>query len=226
MAQIGLKTVGGNPFDDPSALPYDPLRSIRYGGSGNPQLSAFGGGSLADILSSVVNPQLAAMQPYPNSGNPELTAMVPPPTSGNPQLSAMVPPPISGNPQLSAMVPPSPRPTGTGGRVSSSRPSASPSARPQAQAQAQIPRSPFTQVTAQNSDPTARYRPQISALDLSGLFGGGGRSAPAAPAAPASAGFQYPSPQDLSLAGAAQAPSMDDYDLGSQLLAALRSRVR
>jgi hypothetical protein len=67
-----------------------------------------------------------------------------------------------------------------------------------------------------------------------GLLGGLGQmlsgavSAPAA-AAPAAqpAGFQYPSPQDLNLAGAAQAPNVDDYDFGSQLLAAFqRPRVR
>ena len=67
---------------------------------------------------------------------------------------------------------------GGGGGAGASRPGASQAQQPAA------PFNPFVQVTAPNSDPTGRYRPQLSALDLSGLFGGGGRGAPA-PSAPA-----------------------------------------
>ena len=61
----------------------------------------------------------------------------------------------------------------------------------------------FTQETAPNSDPTARNRPQMSALNLggagglggllSGLFGGGGAApSPAPPPPPAAAAVAAP----------------------------------
>lgn len=75
----------------------------------------------------------------------------------------------------STPLPPS-RPSGLGTVLASAvqgaplppvRPAAAPQAAP----------SPFTTITAPNSDPLARNRPQMGALDLSGLLGGlfGGR---------------------------------------------------
>ena len=138
---------------------------------------------LADILSAAVNgnPQLAAMNPPTPTGSPEMQAWGGGPTAtGSPEMQAW-----GGGVPL-----PPPRPGGGGSAPPSPSRSATPapSGRPQIQGQAQAPSNPFTTVTAPNSDPTARNRPQITALNLAGLFGGG---APAsAPAAPVSAPVQ------------------------------------
>jgi hypothetical protein len=162
------------------------------GASGNSQLDAMGGA----LSPPIGNPQLGAWQVDQGSGNPQLSAWdQAPPVSGNPQLSAMNPPVPTGSPEMQAWgggatatgspemqawgggVPlPPPRPGGGGSApLPPSRPKdyPLPPRRPQIQGQAQAsaPSSAFTTVTAPNSDPTARFRPQITALDLSNLFG-------------------------------------------------------
>ena len=188
---IGLRTFY-DPLNPPAAKPQPIPPSLvprpADGGFGwEPVHPAYSPGGGVDMTPVSGNRELSAMSPPPTSGNPQLSAMSPPPTSGNPQLSAMAPAAISGNPELSAMAPPTPdtplppvRPAGLGSVLAGAVAPASvpyPPSRPTDPAAAPAAPSPFTLLTAPNSDPTARNRPQMSALDLSGLLGGlfGGR---------------------------------------------------
>ena len=183
---VGLRTIY-DPWNPPDAKPTAPYQGGRpdpYGREPvNPPGYEPGGSGPApyDPLSSIRAPAPSQGFGYGGGSPSAIESNVPPPPAYEPG-GGIMPTPT-----------PPPRPSGLGGVLSKAvQPavvSRAAAPAPAAAAPAGQPQSnAFTTITAPNSNPTDRNRPQMGALNLSGLlgglFGGGGAAPQPAPPPP------------------------------------------
>ena len=170
---VGLRTRGNASTGAYKRSPLEPSQVLPPDTYLPSNMSPYSGLPPASYPPSNLDPD-----PIVNTVRPEPPAPAPVVNTVRPEPPAPTPIYEPGGSNVDYPLPPS-RPSGLGQVLSSAvqgnAPAPLPPVRPQAQPQA--PFNPFVQVTAPNSDPLARNRPQTSALDLSGLLGGlfGGR---------------------------------------------------
>lgn len=174
---VGLRTRGNASTGAYKRSPLEPSQGLPPDTYLPSNMSPYSGLPPASYPPSNLDPD-----PIVNTVRPEAPALVQGFGYGGGSPTAIEsnvpPPPVyePGGSNVDYPLPPS-RPSGLGQVLSSAvqgnAPAPLPPVRPQAQPQAP---NPFM-ITAPNSDPLARNRPQMGALDLSGLLGGlfGGR---------------------------------------------------